>query len=240
MKKVLFTLIALLIFNSHSFAQAPNKDASWVKPYEKNLQKLILHNWERPPYQDAYFAQTNFNVYSNGKIADIKILHSEGNVALDKKVVEAINKASLLTPLPVDSNCEFINVNLTFKQVVDPATAIVKIVENEEYKKTLENLQSKGSEKKYTTYLSSVEKSINGTLYVERYTKARMLNVEFEVLKNGKISNVVLLKSTEDKKLDELIIFQLEQSVVPEIPHKFNLEKIKLECEIKSPAFRII
>ncbi len=148
MKKVLFSIVAVLLCTSVSYANGPGNYVDYfaplqpsseklVKPkdtgqnshidfglYVKELQRRIKMNWDKPKDISFNRVVVELDIAKDGKLIQASVIKTSGNSRVDTSTLNAIKSASPFKPLPVGFVGESCKIQFTFDQNFLGATMV--------------------------------------------------------------------------------------------------------------------
>jgi TonB family protein len=98
--------------DSNSAAVASNADVNFA-PYMNQLQRRMKRNWSPPGGASRRAVTVWFRIFSDGRIANIRLARSSGSGACDRAALDAVGASSPFLPLPNGASGP-VNVEFTF------------------------------------------------------------------------------------------------------------------------------
>lgn len=135
LKKILITIIFILILSGKVFAQDFSSDMTVVSPmlgdpelqaYSLEVGKKIIKNFELPSTDGNLATIVTFKVDKNGKLLSYEITQTSGNTDYDNRVISAVKKSSPFPP-PSFQEGEEIGIILNMDMNI---LKLVKMLEN--------------------------------------------------------------------------------------------------------------
>lgn len=96
---------------------------STLQEYLKQLHKRIKRAWT-PPNGDPRVAQILFRITKDGKLKQIRLVHSSGNSDCDESAMNAIAACAPFKGLPADFAADCLDIKYTFNYKVDTLSEV--------------------------------------------------------------------------------------------------------------------
>ena len=144
-----------------------------------------------------------FSVDNKGQASNIAITKTSSNLQFDQSLVRAVAQASPFGNIPTNFTGRPINVTYT-----------------------LNASQSAN----LTSYITSLQKKVNNNWAPEKMTEAQSVELDFLVNADGSVSDLKIVKSTENKEFNKFALDAVNNSAPFDIfPASFNQEPLKMK-----------
>lgn len=179
------------------------------KDYMENLQKNIKKNWNPPLDRSSKRVVLLFKISKDGKLLDCKVHQSSGNEATDKAAIIAVKK-TVFEPLPKKDMRDSVDVQFTFdynvfygteKKDMQLGTSVL-----------VNGSSSKSLSPEYKKFLKNMRKRIKENWRPPVNGQGTRTIVTFNVLKDGKLANCKVHKSSGNKLVDRAALDAVEKS----------------------------
>jgi len=91
--------------------------------YLEKVKENIVHAWQYPEQASEEGKEgkvdVEFTILKDGRLLDVRILHSSGFSALDREAIRAVGAASPFTPIPVQIALEQLSIRFTFNYTLE-------------------------------------------------------------------------------------------------------------------------
>lgn len=195
-----------------------SKDVDF-KPYMKNLQKQIKHNWSPPSQKSSKKTVALFKIKKDGTLSGLKILNSSGNEKYDQRALEAIKKTAPFLPLPEDFNGKSIDIQFTFDYNVFPTNSRSAQEDND--------ISSRND------YKRVVEAIISSSLPKGFYFKNKCLVLRLKIRNDGYLESVKVVHSSRNIFFDTKYTNAVRACSFPSFPDTLNAQYLSIDYVVQ-------
>ncbi len=182
-------------------SDAPNTPA--FQQFLGLMSQKIEDKWFYEKNLTHTSATVTFKVDNKGQASDISISKTSSNLQFDQSLVRAVAQASPFSGVPTNFTGRPITVNYTLSAAQS------------------ENL---------TSYITNLQKKVNDTWSPEKMTAAQSVELAFLVNPDGSVSDLRIVKSTENEEFNNFALNAVKNSAPFDIfPASFNKEPLKLK-----------
>lgn len=182
-------------------SDAPNTPA--FQKFISLMSQSIRDKWSYEKNLNNTSVTVKFTVNNKGQASNIVITKTSSNLQFDQSLVRAVVQSSPFKEIPTNFTGRPITVNYTLT-----ATKSLNL----------------------TSYVTTLQKKVNNNWAPEKMTEPQSAEIEFLVNPNGSISDLKILKSTENEEFDNFALNAINSSVPFDIfPASFNQEALKMK-----------
>ncbi len=182
-------------------SDAPNTAA--FQQFISLMSEKIREKWFYEKNINNASATVKFSVDNKGQASNIAITKTSSNLQFDQSLVRAVAQASPFGNIPTNFTGRPINVTYT-----------------------LNASQSAN----LTSYITSLQKKVNNNWAPEKMTEAQSVELDFLVNADGSVSDLKIVKSTENKEFNKFALDAVNNSAPFDIfPASFNQEPLKMK-----------
>ena len=234
-------------------AQVPNQGCGEVLsdtlgvdfgPYLKGVCSDVQQSWYQLIPESSMTKKANlaieFAITKEGKIADMRLVASSGDVRLDRAAWGGIANSNPFPPLPSEFTGTYLALRLRFYYNGDPNGfknsghgAAQPVTRQPTDRTSAAQVAGDAPGPDYAVYaqtvVQEVRKNWNGLIPQTEKSKESDLAIEFSIEKDGKLSNMSVVVSSGDEMLDHTAWRGIiASSPFPPLPGNFNRPYLSL------------